>query len=219
MMLSKSSAPFSDVGGPCQQAIPNAPVCKSGLTCIPPAQALPGAAGTCVPVSDVGGPCQQAILNAAVCKTGLVCIPPAVALPGAPGSCQVPTTVTATASASAIPTSAPTSTLFLTPVFDGYYTESSCGAKNVYAFGTTTVKYGCSASYWNGTCLANKPIDSPVTYQTRVCIAPGFDFAAEAAKRLVPTVGANYVLFEQFVNTDCSGAADKNFAIVFNQSL
>ncbi|KAJ3297459.1 hypothetical protein HDU79_003540 [Rhizoclosmatium sp. JEL0117] len=42
-----TNGPISDVGGPCQQAISNPAVCKTGLVCIPPAVALPGAAGSC----------------------------------------------------------------------------------------------------------------------------------------------------------------------------
>ncbi|ORY43679.1 hypothetical protein BCR33DRAFT_785514 [Rhizoclosmatium globosum] len=38
-----NNPPISDVGGPCNQAIQNAAVCKPGLVCNPPAVAMPGA--------------------------------------------------------------------------------------------------------------------------------------------------------------------------------
>ncbi|ORY43702.1 hypothetical protein BCR33DRAFT_738444 [Rhizoclosmatium globosum] len=51
-----SQHPISDVGGPCNQAIQNAAVCRTGLVCNPPAVAMPGAAGTCaLPNNNNGG--------------------------------------------------------------------------------------------------------------------------------------------------------------------
>ncbi|KAJ3028301.1 UNVERIFIED_CONTAM: casein kinase 2 regulatory subunit [Siphonaria sp. JEL0065] len=42
-----SSPPISDVDGPCQQDWPNSAICKPGLICVRPTDALIGAAGTC----------------------------------------------------------------------------------------------------------------------------------------------------------------------------
>ncbi|KAJ3289771.1 hypothetical protein HDU79_003819 [Rhizoclosmatium sp. JEL0117] len=49
------NTPISDVGGPCNQAIQNAAVCRTGLVCNPLAVAVAGAAGICALPNNKSG--------------------------------------------------------------------------------------------------------------------------------------------------------------------
>merc|ERR1712048_954889 len=79
------------VSGPGDSCIvnPSVNVCVAGYECMVPADAPPGAPGTCEPILEPKGPGESCEMNPSVevCVAGYECKVPAGAPPGHPGTC------------------------------------------------------------------------------------------------------------------------------------